>query len=111
VLVRSRGIDSIRRGRRHDRNVAIDDVSAELHAAESTEGEIVDRDEARQLRRLLSEIPSKQREVVELAYFNELTHAEIATSLDIPLGTVKGRMRLALTKLNQALAGECPAPG
>jgi RNA polymerase sigma-70 factor, ECF subfamily len=107
LLVRSRGIDSIRRRARHDRTCNIDGVAAEqLTATESIEEEFADRDEWRHMRQLLRVIPSKQREVIELAYFNELTHVEIATSLNLPLGTVKGRLRLALAKLQVLLVNE-----
>jgi RNA polymerase sigma-70 factor (ECF subfamily) len=43
---------------------------------------------------------------VELAYFDGRTHREIAGLLDLPVGTVKGRLRLGLDKLRQALAAE-----
>jgi RNA polymerase sigma-70 factor (ECF subfamily) len=63
---------------------------------------------ASEQRRLLSEVlgglPSAQREAVELMYFAGLTHQEIATKLDRPLGTVKTRVRLGLQKLNYLLA-------
>jgi RNA polymerase sigma-70 factor, ECF subfamily len=107
LLVRSRGIDSIRRRARHDQTSNLDGVAAEqLTATESFEEDLADRDEWRHIRQLLGTIPSKQREVIELAYFNELTHVEIATSLDLPLGTVKGRLRLALAKLQVLLVNE-----
>ena len=51
------------------------------------------------MRALLEDLPDSQREVIVLAYYGELTHAEIATHLELPLGTVKGRMRLGLQKL------------
>ena len=41
--------------------------------------------------------------MIELAYFGGFTHAEIASMLELPAGTVKGRMRLGLTKLRLAL--------
>ena len=59
------------------------------------------------LRLLLEELPSEQRQVVELAYFGGLTHSELASYLGLPLGTVKGRLRLALEKL-RALWLEAP---
>ena len=52
-----------------------------------------------------------QRQVVELAYFGGFSHAQIAEALGLPAGTVKGRMRLALSKLRIALgepAGAVP---
>jgi RNA polymerase sigma-70 factor, ECF subfamily len=52
----------------------------------------------------LAALPAEQREAVELAYFRGLTHAEIARMLEIPMGTVKTRLRLAVGKLRTALA-------
>ena len=55
------------------------------------------------LRRALAELSAEQREVIDLAYFRGLTQAQIASALDLPLGTVKGRMRLALGRLRRLL--------
>ena len=52
----------------------------------------------------LATLPTEQREAVELAYFRGLTHSEIARTLEIPMGTVKTRLRLAFDKLRVALA-------
>ncbi len=57
------------------------------------------------LQRTLDQLPEPQRRVIELAYFNGLSHAEIARRLDEPLGTVKTRMRAGLEKLRKGLAG------
>jgi RNA polymerase sigma-70 factor (ECF subfamily) len=106
-LVRNRGIDSIRRRARHDRVLEIDDAIADrLEAAERTDEQVVKRDQSRQMRELLTELPDDQREVIQLSYFTGLSQTEIAKEIDIPLGTVKGRQRLALTKLHRLLAGE-----
>jgi len=51
----------------------------------------------------LGALPSEQRQVIELAYFGGFTHSEIASTLELPVGTVKGRMRLGLGKLRVAL--------
>ena len=51
------------------------------------------------LRQALVSLPPDQRQVVELAYYGGYTHTEIATMLDTPIGTVKGRMRLGLRKM------------
>jgi RNA polymerase sigma-70 factor (ECF subfamily) len=52
----------------------------------------------------LVDLPTEQCQVIELAYFGGFTHSEIAGMLDLPAGTVKGRMRLGLTKLRRSLA-------
>lgn len=52
----------------------------------------------------LNYLPKEQREVIEMVYFQGLTQSEIAASLNIPLGTVKSRIRLALTKLKGLLS-------
>ncbi len=53
------------------------------------------------VRQALEELPYEQREVLVLSHFSELTHAEIAERLCLPLSTVKGRMRLGLEKLRK----------
>ena len=55
------------------------------------------------VRAALMKIPTEQRLVIELAYFQGWTHTEIAARMQIPLGTVKGRMRLGLTHLKGIL--------
>ena len=54
----------------------------------------------------LEKLPREQRETVELAYYGGLSQTEISQRMDAPLGTVKGRMRLALRRLHQLLAGQ-----
>ena len=51
----------------------------------------------------MATLPPEQRQVVDLAYYGGFTHSEIAQRVGIPLGTVKGRMRLALDKLRDVL--------
>ncbi len=55
------------------------------------------------VRKILAELPPDQSEVVSLAYVEGLSHAEIASRLSLPLGTVKSRMRLAYQKIRDAL--------
>jgi RNA polymerase sigma-70 factor, ECF subfamily len=55
------------------------------------------------VRQALQHLPNEQRETIELAYFQGYTHTQIAELMDVPLGTVKGRMRIGLHKLKSLL--------
>jgi RNA polymerase sigma-70 factor (ECF subfamily) len=104
ATARNRSIDWLRREARHDQSVEIDDaVLNRIEALDCTEEEAATRDEARTTRLLLGDLPVAQREVIALAYFGELTQVEIAKKVGVPLGTVKGRQRLALTRLHKQL--------
>jgi RNA polymerase sigma-70 factor (ECF subfamily) len=59
-----------------------------------------------QVREALRTLPQEQLKVLELAYFSGYTHVEIAELLRLPLGTVKGRMRLGLKKMRGLLVWE-----
>jgi RNA polymerase sigma-70 factor (ECF subfamily) len=84
----------------HERRRTTDEHAAErLEAPERTDVEAARREEARSMRALIDDLPEDQRRVIELAYFGGFTHEQIAQMLDAPLGTVKGRMRLALEKM------------
>ena len=99
-VVHNRAIDAFRRGLvRDSRNVPDEGLAEQLPAAEHTENEVVRRDEAMRVRSVLHELPPEQRQVIELAYFGGFTHSEISEMLSLPAGTVKGRMRLGLSKM------------
>jgi RNA polymerase sigma-70 factor (ECF subfamily) len=74
-----------------------------MAAPDSTEEEVHRREDASEVQGALSDLPDDQRQVIELAYFGGFTHSEIAEQLQLPAGTVKGRMRLGLTKLRLSL--------
>jgi RNA polymerase sigma-70 factor (ECF subfamily) len=103
-VVHNRAIDAFRRGVvREGRDVSDEGLAERLPAEEETATEVARRDEARHVRAKLQELPAEQRQVVELAYFGGFSHTQIAEMLHLPAGTVKGRMRLALTKMRIAL--------
>ncbi len=102
--VHNRAIDALRRtGAKAGRDVSDEGIAERLQAPETTDAEVERRDEARRVRSALVELPADQRQVIELAYFGGLTHSQIAEVLELPAGTVKGRMRLGLTKMRSAL--------
>jgi RNA polymerase sigma-70 factor, ECF subfamily len=78
----------------------------ELPAGDEVPCDLESRAEAEQLEQLLLRLPPAQREVIRLAFFQGLTHKQIARRLALPPGTVKGRMRLGLTKLRRGLERE-----
>ena len=105
-IVHNRAIDALRRGTVHDRRRASDEgIEERFEAADRTDVEVARRDEASEIRSALRDLPAEQSRVIELAYFGGFTHSEIATMLDTPIGTVKGRMRLGLRKMRTHLTG------
>ena len=104
TLTRSRAIDKLRSRRRRDEMARPADDPERLPGpavAESAAGPA----EARvMLGGALADLPSAQRQVLELAYFDGLTQSEIAARLGQPLGTVKTRMRSGLERLRGALS-------
>jgi len=93
-----------------DRQRAKTEQPAEVPDTASGEPGPADRAEtsfvAWRVHRALEELPTKEREVLELAYWSELSQSEVAEYLHIPLGTVKTRTRSALARLADLLEGE-----
>ena len=108
-VVHNRAVDTFRRAEaRSSRDVPDVGITEGMPAAELTDVEVERRGDAHMVRSALEHLPVDQRRVIELAYFGGFSHGEIAAMLELPAGTVKGRMRLGLTKLRTTL-GE-PAP-
>lgn len=103
-IVKNRAIDSSRHvGTRPPTHSS--DAFDDLPAPDSTTppDEALARSERDELVASLRRLPDAQAEVIVLAFYGELSHAEIATHLDLPAGTVKGRMRLGLEKLRRQM--------
>ena len=82
-IVHNRAIDAIRRRGVRDRGVVHDEgIEAQLPAPERTDLEVARREEAREVRDALGQLPKEQSRVIELAYFGGLTHVEIASLLE-----------------------------
>ncbi|MCH2165414.1 MAG: sigma-70 family RNA polymerase sigma factor [Marinovum sp.] len=60
-------------------------------------------EESEQLGRAIAALPEKQRDLIQKAYFGDLSHSEIALATGLPLGTIKSRIRLALERLRHAI--------
>lgn len=113
TITRNAAIDR-RRGRhaRALRDTSLDDVAFRLSTESEEIFEVVAASvEAERVHEALSMLPPEQREAIELAYFGGLTHHEIAQRTGAPLGTIKGRMRLGLHKLRDALGDLLPPGG
>jgi RNA polymerase sigma-70 factor, ECF subfamily len=103
-VVHNRAIDAFRREQATvSRDIRDEGITETLPAREQTEAEVERRSDARVVRSALESLPPDQRKVIELAYFGGFSHTQIAETLDLPAGTVKGRMRLGLSKLRIAL--------
>jgi RNA polymerase sigma-70 factor (ECF subfamily) len=105
-IVRNRAIDVMRRESAPVAKLAYDDDAAldARPADELTDVEAIRRETARQVRGVLGGLPPEQSQVIELAYFGGFSHSEIASIVDAPLGTVKGRMRLGLERIRARMA-------
>jgi RNA polymerase sigma-70 factor (ECF subfamily) len=105
-IVRNRAIDLLRSRSSRVPKLGFDDeaVLEQRPADELTDTEALRRETAREVRGALDELPGEQSKVIELAYFGGFSQSEIATMVGVPLGTVKGRMRLGLEKIRGRLA-------
>jgi RNA polymerase sigma-70 factor (ECF subfamily) len=104
-VVRNRSIDLLRSRSGlapdldHDDEVALENSVGPA----DTEKLAIERETRRQVRSVVAELPAKQSKVISLAYFGGFSQTEISEMLDVPLGTVKGRMRLGLERLRGGL--------
>jgi RNA polymerase sigma-70 factor (ECF subfamily) len=101
AIARNAIVDRMRA--RHEPPAEVPDLpSSEPGPSDEAESSFV----AWRVHRALEELPDKEREVVELAYWSGLSQSEVAEFLHIPLGTVKTRTRSALSRLAGVLEGE-----
>jgi RNA polymerase sigma-70 factor, ECF subfamily len=103
-VVHNRAIDTFRReAPRMAQSLEEGSVADRVASPDLTEVIVERRAESDRIRGALHELPDEQRQVIELAYFGGFTHQQIAEMLALPAGTVKGRMRLGLSKLRISL--------
>ena len=105
TLTRSRAVDRLRGRRSRPENALAADPRAEItDAAALADEQLAWSVRADLVRAALDALPVLQRVAIELAFYEGLTHAEIAARLEEPLGTVKTRIRQGLLKLRERLA-------
>ena len=105
-IVRNRAIDALRSKAGKAPKLTFDDdaILESRPADELTDQEAMRHETATEVRGALSQLPGEQSKVIELAYFGGFSQSEISRMLNVPLGTVKGRMRLGLEKIRGELA-------
>lgn len=105
AIARNRRIDVLRREKRPDPDTLI---FMHENTAPSAEGEVERHMVQDRLRATLDQVPPGQLEILKKAYFEELSHSDIAKQMNLPLGTVKSRIRLALIRLRGLMDEEQP---
>src|ERR687891_1572896 len=98
-IVHNRGIDQIRSQASRRRTQQKMEASAPRSQPSEAFAETLSNSQRDQVREALDTLPPEQLKILELAYFSGYTHVEISDLLRLPLGTVKGRMRLGLKKI------------
>ena len=99
TIARNRRIDMLRRQRRPEPEDLTWGPEAEL----AQEDVLSLQQESEKLRQAITDLPDAQKELIERAYFSDLSHSEIAAETGLPLGTIKSRIRLALDRLRHAM--------
>lgn len=106
-ITHNMAIDELRKQQRRPRKAVSEEPDALLGSlrdtAEPVEVQAILADRQRMVRTAMEDLPANQRQVLEMGYFGGLTQREIAEKLEIPLGTVKTRMRLGLKKLQDSV--------
>jgi RNA polymerase sigma-70 factor, ECF subfamily len=109
TIVKNRALDSLRSTAvrpQTQSGVSADDLTPTDSKSVSPQDEVLARSERDALLASLRQLPEAQAEVIVLAFYGELSHSEIAAQLDLPAGTIKGRMRLGLEKLRQEMRSD-----
>jgi RNA polymerase sigma-70 factor (ECF subfamily) len=104
-IVHHRSIDKLRSHANSPNLVPIDEAQERESESTGTWQTVWSTLTGETVRGALSRLPTDQRKSIELAFFSGYTHVEIASLMNVPLGTVKGRMRMGLQKLKALLEG------
>ncbi len=103
TIARNRRIDILRK--RKFPEIDAEDPSLVPDAPRPPDEEVIGAREGEAVRLALEKLPDEQRELVRLAFYNGWSHSKIAEDTNLPLGTVKSRLRLAFSRLRNELEG------
>lgn len=106
TIARNRRIDYLRGNSRIEVELNDDMLDIETTENDPQAKFVSDAQAAKQLHRALEKLPQEQRQVMHLSYFRGQSHGAIATWLDLPIGTVKSRIRLAMQSVRVSLNAE-----
>jgi RNA polymerase sigma-70 factor (ECF subfamily) len=99
TIARNRKIDALRKMRRPEP----EDLPWGPDDTPDQEDVLALQQESKKLEEAITTLPPKQKDLIERAYFGDLSHSEIAAETGLPLGTIKSRIRLALDRLRHAM--------
>ncbi len=105
MITHRRAVDRVRAEVAQSRRDVAYETLMSGREADSTVEQVLDREDARTVHVALSTLSQSQREAIELAYLSGLTHREVAERLDVPLGTVKTRIRDGMARLREQMRG------
>ena len=100
TIARNKKIDALRRANRPEPEDLPWGPEPEADAADV----VALQEETHQLAKALEDLPENQRDIINRAFFGDLTHAELAAETGLPLGTIKSRIRLALDRLRRKMS-------
>ena len=104
TIARNLRIDTFRKEKRPDLDPY--DPSLAPAPAISSEDVVFAKQKAARLNTEIKKLPSEQRQVLHMSFYDDISHAEIANQLNLPLGTVKSRIRLAFQRIKNSLGEE-----
>jgi RNA polymerase sigma-70 factor (ECF subfamily) len=106
TVMRNISFDMLRKIQANHEDTLSDDIWPLAEAQNSDEHVFADHLMDKQIAQYLNKLPDNQKQIVQGVYFQDLSQEQLAKNLNIPLGTVKSRLRLALTKLRQHIGAD-----
>ncbi|WP_262696243.1 sigma-70 family RNA polymerase sigma factor [Kordiimonas aquimaris] len=100
-IARNKFIDQVRKQKYVEVNV--DDHIQFVEADEKTDTPVIQGQDKKRITKAMSQLKDNLRTVIELSFYQDMSHSQIAEHLDLPLGTVKSRIRIAFQKLRAEL--------